>query len=316
MARKHFAAAPSTILAMVLLASPVPAMLAPTPAPSPTPLSSLAPINEDDDDAGAAATPAPAASGASPQPKVIGHIYTNAYCRDFVEHFNTASTVIVTNDHGFDAVDTTLHSIDADWNRPDGAMRVYDDRVRLIAEVGSMVKSIPVSQSAVNQLLAQAVSTTDPDRKAALREAASQLQRTLDRQRAVADDLTSVIQVLMDKHGREDTVETQVNEVLPAGYHIYFDTGDDPVPEPGTNTLMQPPPSPSPLPGASPTPSPSPSPLPVELVMQWDRQRHIMADAESRAEVAATKLVRICDSAGVPTPPPSPAASVAPSPSP
>jgi hypothetical protein len=288
--RPPFSAAPGTLLLVALLAAPVLATNVTPSAPSPGP--SLAPIGDSSE-------PDASASGAPGQPKVLGHIYASAYCEDFVEHFNTATQVIVDNDHHFDSVDKTLHAVEDDWNRMDGAMRVFDDRTKLIADVSAMVKTIPASQAAINQMLADAKTTTDPIRKAALQESASQLQTTLDRQRAVADDLTTVIHVLMDHHTKEDTVETQVNALLPFGYHATFDIGDDPVPAPGEHSMMQPKPTPSPSPGASATPSA------VEDVMQWQRQRSIIADAEARAASAADRIVRICNDDRAPTPPPS-----------
>jgi hypothetical protein len=288
--RPPLSAGPGTLLLLALLAAPVLATNATPSAPLPAP--TLAPIED-------SSQPDVSASSAPGQPKTIGHIYANAYCEDFVEHFNVATSIIVSNDRHFDTVDKTLHAVEDDWNRRDGAIRVFDDRTRLIVDVSAMMKSIPLSQAAINQLLAQANATTDPERKEALLESASQLQKTLDRQRAVTDDLTTVIHVLMDHHTNEDTIETQVNELLPAGYHTYFDTGDDPVPAPGTHTLMQPDPTPAPSPGVSPTPSG------VEDVMQWQRQRSIIAGAETKAATAADRVVRICGSDREPTPPPS-----------
>jgi hypothetical protein len=277
------------------VSSPVPA-LSPTPSPSGAP--TLAPIDD-------TVTPGPAPSGSSPGPKVIGHIYTSAFCTSFVEHFNQASRIVIGNDRQLDAVDLNLHKIDDDWNRLDGAMRVFDDRVALISMVDQMVRSIPASQAAVNALLAQAKTTTDPERKAALLESASQLQKTIDRQRAVAYDLTGVIHVLIDRHKREDMAETNINRTLPPGMPpVRISLLDDPVPEPGTDTMMQPAPSPSPRPGATAAPTAEPSPGSVEDILQWTRQRSIMGTAESRAAVAAGHVVRICNQERMPTPPP------------
>lgn len=311
--RRLFAAAPSTILSFALLASPVAAIVAaPTPAPSATPAATLAPIDD-------GSQPDSSASTAPGQPKLLGHIYTSAFCRDFVERFNSATTVIVSNDRHFDTIDKTLHGIEDDWNRRDGASRVYADRNQLIADVGAMQNAIPLSQKAINALLAQAKASTDSQRKSALQEAASQLQRTLDRQRAVAYDLTSVIHVLMDKHTVQDTMDYQIQELAPEGLIVNLHPGDDPVPEPGVDTLMQPRDTPAPRPGASATPGPSPTPAQVEDMLQWDRQRGVMSDAESKAASAASTVIRICDDEHVPTPPPAAGSilpSAAPSPSP
>lgn len=293
--RLSLAIALGAALLVAAVSSPVPA-LTPTPAPSADP--TLAPIDD-------TVTPGPVESGASPGPRVIGHIYTNAFCSNFVEHFNAASRIVIGNDRQLDAVDLNLRKIESDWNRLDGATRVYDDRVGLIATVDQMMHSIPASQAEVNALLAQAKATTDPARKAALLESASQLQKTIDRQRAVVYDLTGVIHVLLDKHKRDDMAETNINRVLPPGMPpVRVTLLDDPVPDPGTDTMMQPAPSPSPVPGATAGPTAAPSPGSVEDILQWTRQRSIMGTAESRAAVAADRLVRICNQERAPTPPP------------
>jgi hypothetical protein len=244
--------------------------------------------------------PAPDVSSNPGQPKTIGHIYTTAYCANFVEHFNVAARIITGNDAHLDSVDHSLRAIEDDWNRRDAAMLVYQHRLDLIASVGKMLKSIPVSQAAVNELLAQAKTTTDPVRKAALQESASQLQKTIDRQKAVAYDLTSVIHVLLDQHTVEDMGETQIRNTLPNGFqYVGVHLLDDPVPKPGEESWKH---------NASPSPNPSGTPKAgsVEDVMQWTRQRGIIGTAESKAAVAADKVVRICNSERAPTPPPSP----------
>jgi hypothetical protein len=299
--RQLFAFALGTALLVAALGSPVPAS-SPSPSPSATSAATLAPIDD-------GSVPAPAASASPGQPKIIGHIYTSAYCTNFVEHFNTAARIVISNDQHLDSVDVNLREIENDWNKRDGAIRVYEDRVELIAIVDKMLKSIPVSQAAVNELLAQAKATSDPVRKAALLESASQLQKTIDRQRAVTYDLTNVIHVLLDKHKTEDMAETNIRNTLPYGYQaVHITALDDPVPEPGTDTLMQPAPSPSPSPGATPAPPAAGS---VEDIMQWTRQRSIIGTAESKAAVAADRVVRICNQEkdALPSPSPSPSPS-------
>ena len=109
----------------------------------------------------------------------------------------------------------------------------------------------------------------------------------LDRQRAVTYDLTNVIHVLLDKHKTEDMAETNILRTLPQGpQYVNVNALDDPVPEPGTDTMMRPAPTPSPSPGVSPTPRPGG----VEDIMQWTRQRWIIGNAESKAAVAADQL--------------------------
>ena len=278
---RHFAIALGTAIFVAVLVSPVPAQ---SPAPVPSADPTLAPIDD-------GSVPGPAASASPGQPKVIGHIYTSASCSNFVEHFNAAARTVISNDQHLDSVDLNLRSIENDWNRRDGATRVYDDRVTLIATVAKMLTSIPQSQAAVNELLAQAKVTTDPAKKAALLESASQLQKTIDRQRAVTYDLTNVIHVLLDKHKREDMGETHIHDTLPPGYqYVGISLLDDPVPEPGSNSMQS---------GTDPTPTPpsstAPKPGSMEDVLQWTRQRWIIGTAESKAAVAADRVVRICN---------------------
>ena len=302
--RRSIAIALGAAIFVAAAASPVPAQ---NPAPSPTgapaagstpqasPSPSLAPlVLIDREPAGM-----PSASPSPGQPKTLTHIYTSAYCSTFVEHFNNATTGIIGGDRHLDSVDSTIHQIDLDWNKRDGAMRVYDDRVKLIADVGAMLKQIPQTQAEVNSLLAQANQTTDPQRKAALQEAASQLQKAIDRQRTVSYDLTNVIHVLEDKHTSEDTAETNIQYLMPPGYHEFgISLLDDPVAQPGVDSMVN----------SSPDPKVSPTPRAGDLedILQWGRQRWIIASSESQAAIAADKLVRICDGEIMPSPPPSP----------
>lgn len=286
--RRPLAIALGAVLCVAGYGAPVPAST-PTAAPSADP--TLAPIDDN--------APNPSQSTLPNTPKVLGHIYTSAFCATFVEHFNAAARIVISNDQHLDSVDTNLHKIADDWNRRDGAMRVYDERVALIATVAQMLKSIPVSQAEVNALLAEAKTTNDPERKAALLESASQLQKTIDRQRAVAFDLSNVIHVLIDKHKTEDMAETNINLTLPPGMPgVNVTALDDPVPEPGSNTMMQSNPSPSPSPGAAPVPGS------LQDILQWNRQRSIIGTAETHAAVAADRVVRICNDEHRPTPPP------------
>ena len=300
--RRNIAIALGAAIFVAAAASPVPAQ---NPAPSPSgapatagapqasPSPSLAPLVLID------RVPAgvPTTSPSPGLPKVLTHIYTSAYCSTFVEHFNNATSGIIGDDKHLDSVDATIHQIDLDWDKRDGAMRVYDDRVKLIGDVSAMLKQIPQTQAEVNALLAQANQTTDPQRKAALLDAASQLQKAVDRQRTVTYDLTNVIHVLEDKHTSEDTAETNIGYMLLPGYSEHgISLNDDPVDQPGTDTLAH----------SDPKVSPTPKAGDLEDILQWGRQRWIIASSESRAAVAADKLVRICDGEIMPAPPPSP----------
>lgn len=244
------------------------------PANDPEPLATLAPLSIPN-----AETPDPVASGSE---KVLGHIYTTAFCSRFVEHYNVAATTLIGNDRRMDAAGVNVEQIADDYKRRDGALRIVDHRNQLIAAVGEMMRSIPVGQSAVNDLLQQAKETTDEERRQALHESASQLQRSVDRQRAVAYDLSNYAHVLMDKHKKEDTAEYRIQQTLPPGMPpVNITALDDPVPEPGdVNPAL--------------IDAPGHKAATVKEVLQWDRQRSIIRDAESNAQIAAGRIVTVC----------------------
>ncbi|MBC5824009.1 MAG: hypothetical protein GIW99_04155 [Candidatus Eremiobacteraeota bacterium] len=266
--RVAFAGALMAGAMLATLASPVPAR-DPVPAPALAPLDSSSP------------------SPGRPL-KTLGHIYTSAFCTRFVTQFNVAAGALVENDRHLDSVDESLSQIQVHYTQRDGALRVYDDRVRLINTVANMMKTIPVGQRAINDLLAQANETTDAQRRTELHESASQMQRSIDRQRAVSYDLSNVIHVLMDKHGAQDTVEYQIASLLPAGSGpVRVDALDAPVPEAGSDF------------SAELTQTPANKHLTtVQDVMQFGRQRWIIGAAESKAAVAANLVERTCSAEG------------------
>ena len=243
-----------------------------SPQASAAPVSPLVPLSLD-------ATPDPASTG--PYPRVLGHIVTSASCTRFVEHYNVAATVIAANDTRIFTVDTTLNDIAGDYYRRDGALRAYDHRLQLIADVAKMQSTIPVEQNAVNDMLAQAKETKNAERRAALQESASALQKSVDRQRALAYDLSNVIHVLMDKHGSEDTLRSRIQATLPLGETFNGDPGDDPVPQPGDGPILT-------------SSTPPKNQTTAQDVMQYDRQKRIINAAESRAATAASRVVTTC----------------------
>ena len=253
--------------------------------PSPAPVSPLTPLSLD-------ATPDPTSTG--PYPRLLGHVVASASCIRFVEHYNVAAAELIANDIRISTVDTTLNDLAGDYYKHDGALLAYDHRLKLIDNVAQMQQSIPVEQRAVNDMLAQAKSTTNPTRRAALQESASALQKTVDRQRAVAYDLSNVVHVLMDKHGSEDTMATRIQETLPLGETFAAHLGDDPVPQPGDE-----------LPVRS---GPEKNQTTAQDVMQYGRQKSIISSNETRAATAASRVVTTCvqesgGAAGVPAQP-------------
>jgi hypothetical protein len=282
----------------------------PTPAPSPmispgvlppaqsspAPVSPLTPLSLN-------ATPNPTSTG--PYPRLLGHIVASASCIRFVEHYNVAATLMSANDERIVSVDSALNQIVDDYYRRDGALRAYEHRLALIDNVSQMLKTIPVEQGAVNDLLAQAKETKNATRQAALQESASALQKSIDRQRAVAYDLSNVVHVLMDKHGSEDTMESRIQSTYLPGFTYVSHLGDDPVPQPGDGPLLT-------------STTPPKNQTTVQDVMQYDRQKKIISANETKAASAATRVVTTCvqESDGTPAGQSTPAPSLSPSPSP
>jgi hypothetical protein len=263
--------------------SPAPASASNTagssqPQSSPAPVSPLSPLSLD-------ATPNPASTG--PYPRLLGHIVASASCMRFVDHYNVAAAALTANDSRIYTVDTTLNDIADDYYRRDGALRAYEHRLQLIDNVSQMLNSIPVEQGAVNDMLAQAKETKNPTRQAALQESASQLQKSVDRQRSLAYDLSNVVHVLMDKHGSEDTMSSRIQSTLLPGETFSLHPGDDPVPQPGDGPILV-------------RNAPPKNQTTAQDVMQYSRQKWIINTAETRAASAASRVVTTCvqDSGG------------------
>src|SRR4029077_1418083 len=185
------------------------------------------------------------------------------------------------NDGRIAAVDTTLTAISDDYYRRDGALRAYDHRLQLIDYVSKMINSIPGEQAAINDMLAQAKETKNLQRQAALQESASQLQKSVDRQRSMAYDLTNVAHVLMDKHGYEDTFAGLISHVLPPGTSFNLNPGDNPVPQPGDGPLLN-------------RSAPDKNQTTAQDVLQYGRQTSIINRAETNAASAAARVVTTC----------------------
>ncbi|HEY7980110.1 MAG TPA: hypothetical protein VID19_01385 [Candidatus Eremiobacteraceae bacterium] len=263
-----------------------------TPQVSPAPVSPLTPLNLN-------ATPDPTSTG--PYPRLLGHIIASASCIRFVDHYNVAATLMTANDARIVSVDTALNQIADDYYRRDGALRAYDHRLTLIDNVSQMLKTIPAEQGAINDLLAQAKQTKSPTRQAALQESASQLQKSVDRQRSLAYDLSNVVHVLMDKHGSEDTFATRISIGLLPGQTFNLNPGDNPVPQPGDGPLLT-------------RSAPPKNQTTAQDVLQYDRQKSIIGTAETKAASAATRVVTTCvqESDGTPAGQSQPAPSPSP----
>jgi hypothetical protein len=247
---------------------------------SPAPVSPLTPLSLE-------GTPDPTSTG--PYPRLLGHIVASASCSRFVEHYNAAAGLISANDTRIYSADGTLTRIADDYYRRDGALRAYEHRQLLIDNVSQMQNSIPAEQRAVNDMLAQAKDTKNAARQAALQESASQLQKSVDHQRALAYDLSNLVHVLMDKHGYEDTFAGHISPGLPPVMSFNLNPGDNPIPQPGDGPLLN-------------RSAPPKNQTTAQEGLHYDQQTSTIAAAETKAASAATRVVTICrqDSYGTP----------------
>jgi hypothetical protein len=240
-----------------------------TPAPSPAP--GLAPI-------GTEPITAPSVQGTA-TPKVLGHEVVSAFCSTFVERFNVAATTMLAVDKLLDDATTAETDYENDFFRLDGATRSWDHRLALIASLSKIMRTIPTTQAAVNDLRAQAAASADAERRAALSEGASQLQSSIDHQRIVADELNDAVDAMLDLHTVEDTVGYRGslggNKIFDAG------AGDGPVPHPGDS-----------LPGVR-VPGAYYASA-VESILHMPRDRQLATSAESNAAAAVVRVVRSC----------------------
>jgi hypothetical protein len=151
----------------------------------------------------------------------------------------------------------------------------------MIAALGRIIQTIPKTQAAVNDLRAQATASSDSGRREALLEGASQLQVSIDHQRIVANELNDAVGAMLDLHTTEDTLGRQVRGLLDGRQKFNLDPGDAPVPHPGDSL---------PLTRSAGTYGTSA----VEFILNMPRDRQLVANAESNAEVAVTRVVRSC----------------------
>jgi hypothetical protein len=267
-----FAAA---MLAMQLsMASPVsaPAIGTDTP-PEPSPAATLAPIGDDQ-------SPVPTVQGTATT-KILGHEIVSAFCSTFVARFNVAATTMLADDKLLDDATAAETDYENDFFHLDGAIRSWDHRLAMIAALNQILRTIPKTQAAVNDLRAQANASTDVERRAALTEGAAQLQTSIDHQRIVANELNDAVDATLDLHTAEDTVAHHNSGLMDERQKTNVDPGDAPVPHPGDT-----------LPSAR-APHAYYASV-VEFVMHMPRDRQLVANAESNAAAAVTRIVRSC----------------------
>lgn len=260
-------------IAAVTVAVPAGPAPSPQPAPSMSAPATLAPIEDYQ-------SPLPSAT-ATASPKILGHVLVSAFCRSFVEHFNVAAKTMLADDARLDDATTAVRGYEDDFFRMDGALTSWNHRLQLMAALKHLLTTIPKTQAAVNDLRTQAQSATDPDRRAALLESTSQLQNSVDHQRVVANEMTDLVDMMLDLHSAEDTIGQASAAMRAPGEHFGVGTGDAPVPHPGDF-----------LPGVRDgVPS---GPSAIETVYHMPRDRQLISNAELNAASAARRIVRSC----------------------
>jgi|GEM_PF-3962382 len=201
-------------------------------------------------------TPAPVPSAT---PKTLGHQTVSAFCTAFVGRFNDAETTLLDDDKLIDDAIAAETDYENDFFRLDGETRRFGHRLAMITALTQIIHAIPKTQSAVNDLRAQAAASVDAERRAALSEGASQLQSSVDHQRIVANELTDAVDSMLDLH-----------------------TGDGPMPAHHGGSLP-----PVRASGAYYGSA-------LEAVTHMPRDRQIAADAESNAATAVIAVVKSC----------------------
>jgi hypothetical protein len=245
----------------------------PASEPAPSPTAALAPIV-------ATPVPTPSVQGTA-SPKVLGHQIVSAFCSTFVERFNVAATTMLADDKLLDDATAAETDYENDFSRLDGAMRSWNHRLAMIAALTQIIHTIPKTQAAVNDLRAQATSSTDVERRAALIESASQLQTSIDHQRIVANELNEAVHAALDLHTIESTIGSASRGLVDARQTVPAALGDAPDSHPGDA-----------LPAARAAGGYAASA--VEIIMHMPRDRQVAANAESKAAVAVTSVVRSC----------------------
>lgn len=150
---------------------------------------------------GARVAPASAAPSATPREplRTIGRVHAvTAFCKAFEAHYNGAVVPLLAADVQLGYVDYTMGRIEPDYRDRAPELRLYDDRVKLIAYLKQLFAAIPESQNEINALRESAKVAVDPQTAKSTHELAAQLQRALDRQHALAIDSLGVAHAMTD----------------------------------------------------------------------------------------------------------------------
>lgn len=237
-----------------------------------------------------AVTEAAQSSSPTPSPRLLGHLVVSAICTTFIERFDAAATTMIADDVLLDDASIAIRGYEDDFSHLDGAARSWNHRLQLIAALKDLLGTISKTQATVNDLRSQAATIVEADRRAAVLEAATHLQESVDHQRIVADELTGVVDLTLDLHTSEDTIARGAQGILDPKQSFNVQAGDAPVPHPGDALPAR-------------VSSVAPALSATEFVLHVPRDRRVIEHAESSANSAITRFVRSCVQTSLPAPP-------------
>jgi hypothetical protein len=250
-----------------------------------------------------AATPATLVTPTTKPLHEIAHVKAlTPFCSAFEKHFNGAARPLITSDATIGYVGYTFGGIESHFHARGGELAIYDDRVHLMAYVGSLQKLIPQAQSEVDALRESAKLADDPGDATATKQLASELQAALDKQRQIAIDSLGVVQALTDysisptRLGFEDLGE----QLGSGGRAVALLSRPDPMgflggladnAAPRASTELQ-----SQVPGGydDATVRTPPERRDVRSYLKWQNQLDRIGDAEGTAALAADALSERC----------------------
>jgi len=164
------------------------------------------------------ATPAPEPT-AKHELKEIGRVRARTpFCAAFETHFNAAAHAMIEQDGSIGAIDFTLGDIKSTYNEMGGDLRRSDDRRKLAAYVDQMNHDIPIAEAELNALKAASALTSNAEQAAQNRELVKQLEKGLERQKAIAIDTAGVVRALMEV---DSGVKSADSDHLPGSYDPY-----------------------------------------------------------------------------------------------
>jgi hypothetical protein len=211
-------------------------------------------------------TPAPS-STASPRPlHEIGSVRAvTRFCQEFTTRFNNSARAMLDNDREISYTYYTMGTLEDHYDQKHGNVEgtLYQDRINLLHYAGEIFKTLPGLQAEINAVRQSAALTTDPAKAQAARDVAVQLQKSYDRQRALAVDSLSVAQAMTE-------VSTEHH---PDPYQQPVYGGFD-----GANAT-------APLPKAM---------RDVRTVLKFDQQLDRISDAEDKAVTQAETVIEGC----------------------